>query len=530
MDHETRFACEEQAKTLRDAELFVKYMASPDLFDMLDMSSISPLEGRGNESNLRMHTTRLITDHMNEMANKALGVDLYTSDTVSSLYQRNETSSMEVEKGEGIYTFGSEFKAHHEEDEQIKQNLMKYLAPSEPITDQDTRREIITIKHENKALTMKILIENYVFATYLCNKNEPRKRCKINLLDMAAKCLMFGVQYSKNKFSKNDLRNRWGSHLIFESGVLIETGTTDPLLAAKLLEHTMNIFKYVCGYHNIGIWERRCQNVVATGSLDDGVCLELLKVRFPFVKYEKKNFAGAIICIKDIDGTMTAYEESNSITVDEFTNYEKNYVNVADKYNRKYNNIGSEAEQKERDQIQSFLASNNATIGASYEVTYDEFDMLHVLRGNKDTNVKALIFPRGRVICVGNKSREGVIASYAKLFPILESCRCTPENMRAEKNIIQKRRANYSKKRKREAIEKNEKASKKAKTTTVMVQCRHCDYTEPFTNFATNKAVCSSENATHCDECDHSVCNACLELLSYKRHTNDYNFLCNACQ
>ena len=522
-DHETRFSCDEQAATIDDAKHFVKYMASPELFDIMDMNSISPMEGLGYESNLRMHTTRLITNHMREMSNKALGVDLYDTNEVSTLYR--ETGEPPPKKKrkieDDVTVFGSQYKAHQDFETQTKQKLMKYLSPSEPITEQNMTREIITIKHETKPLHLKIRIDNYVFVTYLCNKNEPRKRCKINLLDMAAKTLAFGTQHSRNKFAKNDLRYRWGSHLVFESGVLIETGCTSSLLAAKLLEHTMNIFKYVCGYLNIGIWERRCENVVATGCINFGICLELLKDRYHYVTYEKANFAGAIICIKDINAHKT-----NTSSEDEFVNYEKNHANVAEEYNRKYNHVGNEAEQREHDYIHGQPPSSNQP----YEVTYDECDMLHILRSHKEKNVKALVFPGGRVICVGNKSREGVIESFSELFPILESCRDTPENIEAEKLIIRTRRYNYSKKRKREAMETKDSSSPSSKKrkgdSPTMINCRYCDFVEPYANYKINKSVCSSDMAIQCDECNQAVCRQCLQS-----NGNDYynGFVCHDC-
>lgn len=483
---ETTFACDEQEAAIRDANHFVRYMASPELFDHLDMDHIGPLEGRGSDRNLHMRTTRLITDYMNDVANQALGIELYKPSDIPTCIKPTPILKKEGDEGEEIHVFGSQYAAHHQERQEVKANLMKHLAPSEPITEQDMIRETITIRHESKPLHIKIRIENYVYVTYLSNTNDPRKRCKINLLDMASKTLMFGIQHSKNKFSKNDLRYRWGSHLVFESGVLVETGSTNPLLAAKLLEHTMNIFRYVCGYYNIGIWERRCHNVVATGSLNFGLCLDLLKDRYPYVTYEKKNFAGAIICINDIDAwgahnyntnNHRQHDEPETTIFDdlnEFTKYYKNTLDHADDYNRKYNNIGSEAEQRERDLIQCNLAVPVSS-STPYEVMYDEFDITHVLRGNKEKNVKALVFPRGRVICVGNKSREGVIEAYTKLFSLLESVRDTPENIKEEKRIINMRRYNYSRKAKTD--EKNGD-----NTTSTKKRKKHTEKTEEQRN------------------------------------------------
>lgn len=451
MDHETRFALDQQKATIDDAEQFMRYMASPSLYETLDMSSIRPAEGTASIRNHRIHTTRLITEHTQLMMNKAMGFDFYRSDEVSSLYrQGTTTTSATITKEEEVHTFGNQYSNYWSYENATKEKLMSLLAPSEPITDADIDREFITIRTGNSPRHLKIRIDNYVFVTYLYNKSDSRKRCKINLLDMAAKTLRFGIQYSEHKFSKNDIRYRWGSHLVFESGVLVETGSTNPLLAAKLLEHTMNIFRYVCGYHDIGICERRCDNVVATGSLNFGLCLELLKEKYPFVTYEKADFAGAIIRIKEIDMHERGNTASSATATifdneEEYVNHERGQVNIADEYNRKYNDVGNEAEQREQEVLKN-MADAAST---SYETMCDDFDISNILRNPKEKNIKALVFPYGRVICVGNKSREGVIESYSRLFPILESVRDTPENLKKEAALIRARRQTQPRKRRK---------------------------------------------------------------------------------
>src|ERR1700761_2205976 len=96
---ETLFTLNEQKKTIEEAKNFTKYMCSPELFDLLDMDAIHPLEGDAMDSNLRIHTTRIITDYMDNMKNKALGINLYKSSEVSSLYD----SIISKRKEKGLY-------------------------------------------------------------------------------------------------------------------------------------------------------------------------------------------------------------------------------------------------------------------------------------------------------------------------------------------------------------------------------------------------------------------------------------------
>src|SRR5277367_738604 len=85
-NRELDFTLKEQKETRRDAINFVKYLCSEELFNNLDMNSIDNLEGHGDESDLRMETTRIITNHIYDVTNKSIGNMLYRKENVSSLY------------------------------------------------------------------------------------------------------------------------------------------------------------------------------------------------------------------------------------------------------------------------------------------------------------------------------------------------------------------------------------------------------------------------------------------------------------
>lgn len=457
---ETQFALHQQRQTVTDSRNFVAYLAPPELSQLLDMQSVEPLEGYADETPpLYIQATRLFTDHRRKQIGQAVGVpDLYREHDISTLYN--------VGVMRDALLFYDAYRQYNTNRAQVREALIRHLLPREPITTQDTRREVITIRYLDSPLSIKILLDNWVYVTYICNKNEIGRRYKFPLLDLASHVLQMGVQHTKDKFSKDDIRYEHGSHLIFESSVIVETGSTNPVVAAKLLEYTFNVLRYVCGYTNIEIRERECHNVVATGILNFGLCPELLKERYPYVSYERRNFAGAIIRIADIDahaGVVPPPTTTAAATVfdngKEFIHHEKRqcHRNEEEIYHRKYNSLGgggtAAAYQTTSDhvdlgstELDDFKEPRNLMtpeqqLEYGVTVNYDEFDILQKSRVVKEKNTAALVFPLavGKVICVGNKSREGVIESCYKLFGVMRDCRNSPENMRAEKQIILRR-------------------------------------------------------------------------------------------
>ena len=453
---ETRFALQQQRQTITDSRNFVAHLAPCELPQLLDMESVEPLEGYAGETPLYMQATRLFTDHRRSQIGQAVGVpDLYREHDISTLYNVGVMRDV---------LFYDAYRQYNNNRADVRAALIKHLMPRDPITAQDTRREVITIRYTDSPLSIKILLDNWVYVTYICNRNEIGRRYKFPLLDLASHVLQMGVQHTKDKFSKDDIRYEHGSHLIFESSVIVETGSTNPVVAGKLLEYTFNVLRYVCGYANIEIRERECHNVVATGILNFGLCPELLKERYPYVSYERKNFAGAIIRIADIDahaGVVTsALPPSTTTTVfdngKEFIHHEKRQCHRNDEeiYRRKYNGLAGRGTRQttmdrvdlDSTELDEFreprdLMTPEQQLEYGVTVNYDEFDILQKSRVVKEKNTAALVFPLavGKVICVGNKSREGVIESCYKLFGVMRDCRNSPENLRAEKQIILRR-------------------------------------------------------------------------------------------
>lgn len=434
---EHTFGKSEQKRTLCDATKFVRYMCSEELYSNLDLSTVRPLEGDASEVNFRMLTTRLFHEHVHSQLNRMMDLDFYLPTDTDTHYEKEEEEGEEapgnnnsnnqtrvIEPQVEKEQFEAQYSAYHREKSDIALRQVKHLIPRDPITERDIQREVLTLRCEKSPLQVRVLIENYVYVTYFMDSHT-RKRYKFNLMHMAQRGLHVGLQHSKNKFSKNDIRFPWGSHLVFESGVVVETGCTSPVVAAKLLEYTLNLFRQTCGYHSIVVSERTCENVVATATLNSPLCLELLKHRYPYVLYDASNdFTGAIVYIADIVARDTEHDH---------VSYErqKGYLDIEAEYQRRYN----------RPPQQQHIQSDQELLGrGEYDPVRRSGRGASNRNADKVEKVTALVFPAGQFICVGNKSREGVIESCTKLYGILDTCRQTPENLQLEAHLIRRQK------------------------------------------------------------------------------------------
>jgi len=164
------------------------------------------------------------------------------------------------------------------------------------ITKEDREPEWICIRGETPMQELVLMIENLVYVTHLCYAYN-RKRFIINLETFAVLLAKYGVEYSTDKFAKITLRLRGGpSHLFFGSGAMLETGAYNSIIARKSLNQTLCLLQDVCGFENIQVSDRRCENIVAKGTLKFELCLHLLKDTYPsYVQYNTSNVAGAFV-------------------------------------------------------------------------------------------------------------------------------------------------------------------------------------------------------------------------------------------
>ena len=164
------------------------------------------------------------------------------------------------------------------------------------ITKEDREPEWICIRGETPMQELVLMIENLVYVTHLCYAYNG-KRFIINLETFGVLLIPYGVEYSTDKFAKITLRYRGGpSHLFFGSGAMLETGAYNSIIARKSLNQTLRLLQVVCKFDNIQVSDRRCENIVAKGTLKYELCLHLLKDSYPsYVQYNTSNVAGAFV-------------------------------------------------------------------------------------------------------------------------------------------------------------------------------------------------------------------------------------------
>lgn len=363
------------------------------------------------------------------------------------------------------------------------------------ITDSDRERPLHRITHEETGAYVNVMIENYVYVTYFRHAIT-KESYPINLHDLGIKMLPFGIQHSKNKFTKITLKYVGGpSNYIFRSGAMVESGTYSPAIARKKHNNTMKILREYCGYKHIEVRDRIAQNIVAKGTLPFGVCLMLLRERYKsFVEYEDDNFAGAIIKIKRldtflanktkvsskkhkhkkhkskhhhhhhhddntktmaIDGTLVEDEEEDEEEGDDENEDSYEFYEAVDE--DVFYNQGFDCYQPtEADRLSAAARgtsnnnnNNNSNTNASSSTTARQSDSHSVLNlhnpselleqrylaPKKKEKKTVLVFAKGRIICAGCKSRNDILKSYGKVLEFLEACRDTPQNKAADAEL-----------------------------------------------------------------------------------------------
>jgi TATA-box binding protein (TBP) (component of TFIID and TFIIIB) len=485
-----------QKKHIDDSKNFVKYLSSKEYFDCIDIENIEPYEGDASKKDFminQLHTFNKVID------------SLFINNIDSSSSSSNEKKNEKERFLDSFVEFSKNQSLLHNKNEKKESTV------NEEEDEESTKREIITFKGKDGA-RLDVSIENFVFVTYYANKYELGKshNLKFNLLGMCEETLDLGVHYSKHKFSKNNYRFIdkngivIGSHLLFRSQVCVETGFKRKKDAKKMARHRLKILRERCGYPNIIIIKRQCQNVVATGTFNFSVCLNLLKARFPTIIYNKETFAGAVIKMKSLqynkyndinnNDNDIYYEDEEDESNDETgidDNEEENREYIAKwKKNKKkqikqqlFNNIDNnennpcyDNEDDEDDDNDQEDDSNNedeedddsSSSSSSIDIEDDSIDENVVdiskiieKNNNRKPQVTVLVFLKGQIIIVGNKSRRGVIKSTRIIYPMLESCRNTPENLAVENELINSQKRG-PKKRKAADIKK-EPINKKVK-------------------------------------------------------------------
>jgi len=348
------------------------------------------------------------------------------------------------------------------------------------ITDEDRKRRAIRITVGDDYID--VMFENYVFVSYFCNRHTGDK-FRLSLCELATKLLPYGVGYGKNRFTKVTLRYLLGpSHYFFGSGVKVESGTYSETIAFKTHHNSMRMLKETCGYDSIAVRKRKCQNIVAKGTLERGICLLLLKHKYPnYVEYST-DFAGAIIRVNKIDADQcdapssrrgrrrrrrddddededasSSYDDddddddeeedddsSSSYEYDEENPYEKKTChedfdyNMVDEEVRKRNEallMANEAKCEYRVMDKKPVKQKDLlTLAVAHNP--DDLNDYQVKALTQKKNVTVLAFLKGRVICAGTKSNKEALKTFAKVMPMLASCADTEQNRAAEAELV----------------------------------------------------------------------------------------------
>lgn len=317
--------------------------------------------------------------------------------------------------------------SHHVSvEEEMSVEPIKKEYPAFPIRPLDKRKEKCRVRSTVNDVKVKFVIENYVRVTYLYNKDTGMPYT-INLCDLGKNMLHYFVEYSRKKFSKINLRILGGgSHLIYASGIIVETGSNNEDNSAYLLEHTINILRRECHLTNIAIEKRECCNIVARGSIEGkSLCLNVLLKQFPWAK-KKDRFTGVIITVKDMDDYFKdiAYNE-NMDDGDEF-DFTSSYA----------------MENKEEEDENALISRINGHVKSpivNIKIENDRLEALdeyqYLITGSGSEKGTFLIF-ENQIIGAGCKPRSKLRLSCERLQRILAPCIATKENLEWEARLV----------------------------------------------------------------------------------------------
>lgn len=118
----------------------------------------------------------------------------------------------------------------------------------------------------------------------------------IDIYLVAKKGALFGMRYVERNRERSFIMIRYRGtvkHIIFKSGIFIESGGHSPLSKEKALQQTLALLRHVCGLTGIVIKGTHCQNMVTATRLDkklsrdkiNGLCksLKLERLEWPLI-------------------------------------------------------------------------------------------------------------------------------------------------------------------------------------------------------------------------------------------------------
>ncbi len=312
----------------------------------------------------------------------------------------------------------------------------------------EQKKEIFYVKSSESETVLQFQFANFVTVTYLGNA-ATGEDYNFNLHALAQQLLPYYAEYRKKKFAKVNLRLRdGGSHMIYGSAIIVESGSDCTATSKALLKLTMRILRHQCGYRQLIVQRRCCFNIVATGNVRgaDGqqtsLCLGLLKHLFPNASYKKDKFSGVIIKLTDVEKHLSdqAYHAGLDFVGAEYE-YAAEYDSDDDD-SALIAEINSECEMVtpptapvshrgngRRAKIEKVELLDDDERDAKRNATLEEFAHL----ATKKENGTFLIFKEGQIICTGCKSKRRLLGAYEKIYWLLAQCTATAENLAWEK-------------------------------------------------------------------------------------------------
>lgn len=195
------------------------------------------------------------------------------------------------------------------------------------LCDDDLKTYLKLKLKDNPFISQKVIIlnddlhftiVNNVFTYYLCKENTFDNNGINEPYDLPIsfiyKLLMnYGItkDYQRSKIVLRFRPQFRSSILVFRSGINVSTGSPNPKMADFLAKLFVRQLRLICGFSDIDIAEKACQNKVAAAKIRFGVCLNLLAHRYGknIVQYNPSKFAGAIVKISNIDDNQEDFDK-----------------------------------------------------------------------------------------------------------------------------------------------------------------------------------------------------------------------------
>lgn len=284
-----------------------------------------------------------------------------------------------------------------------------------------------TIEMEHTKAKLSFTIDNYVHVTHLVDGNKPESRDDFNLHALASRFMPYYVEFSsKKKFAKvNQRYHKRLSHLIYSSRVIVETGSNSQRVSRQLLRKTIRRIRDQPGYRNVKIKKRHCKNIVSKGRFTTPVALSVLKKRFQDASYNKKNFPGLVIRLKDLERYLKnrGIGQSSFVPSDNYI-HEDEHPGELEPLTYKYQEDGSE-DIDDKQFLESIKNTNDYRRYVGYMGEH---------------NTTFLVFRAGQIICTGSKSEKALFEAYRLLFHLLDECSAANEDNRSMEQKLDSKR------------------------------------------------------------------------------------------